>query len=238
MKNSTGNKKILLSLTTTEGSNWREKIEEIKLYNLTEISLFLTNLAVEDRQELYKRLEETPLRSVPHVHLRGDMTLAEVDYLVERYDVKVFNIHSATSQYPLVDNFSKYAKRIYVENSIVVPTADELAFYGGFCLDVSHWEDYIFQCGSDYDVKKDVIMKILEKFPVGCAHISAVNHPKEDPHLPGNVICSDHWLKDLSEVNYIKKYLQYLPDIISIELENSFKEQLEVKKYLEGIINV
>jgi hypothetical protein len=35
----------------------------------------------------------------------------------------------------------------------------------------------------------------------------------------------------------LKKYVEYLPDILGIELENSFKEQLEIKKYLEKIVN-
>ncbi len=33
------------------------------------------------------------------------------------------------------------------------------------------------------------------------------------------------------------EYVSYLPKYVSIELENSFKDQLEVIKYLEEIIN-
>ena len=47
---------------------------------------------------------------------------------------------------------------------------------------------------------------------------------------------SSHLLKDYHELDYIKKYKKFLPDLISIELENSFKELLEIKKYLEKII--
>lgn len=39
-------------------------------------------------------------------------------------------------------------------------------------------------------------------------------------------------------MDYVKKYKKYLSDIISIELENSFKEQLKVKQYLEKILEI
>ena len=43
---------------------------------------------------------------------------------------------------------------------------------------------------------------------------------------------------DLSELDYVKKYVKYLSPICAIELENSFKQQLEAKKYIENIIRL
>jgi len=43
-----------------------------------------------------------------------------------------------------------------------------------------------------------------------------------------------HELKDL---DYMKNYEEFWPPIISLELENTFEEQLKAKEYLEKIIN-
>ncbi|HAV11803.1 MAG TPA: hypothetical protein DCX32_04675 [Candidatus Moranbacteria bacterium] len=48
-----------------------------------------------------------------------------------------------------------------------------------------------------------------------------------------------HYLKKNKEIDYLKKYRNYLPEYISLELENGFERQLEVKKYLEEkILNI
>ncbi|MDZ4384981.1 MAG: hypothetical protein U0944_01030, partial [Candidatus Moranbacteria bacterium] len=85
-------RQILLGLTTTLGSDWRMKAEEIDRLGIKELALFLTCLGSEDRRELYGLLENTSLESIPHVHLRDDMELWELDYLVEKYHTQVFNI--------------------------------------------------------------------------------------------------------------------------------------------------
>ena len=48
---------------------------------------------------------------------------------------------------------------------------------------------------------------------------------------------SHHYSYRMADLDYMKKFVKYLPDYISIELQNSFKEQIEIKKYLESIIN-
>ena len=48
---------------------------------------------------------------------------------------------------------------------------------------------------------------------------------------------SYHMLGELSELDYVKKYVQYLPRYLSIELENSFREQIKIREYLEKIVN-
>lgn len=34
----------------------------------------------------------------------------------------------------------------------------------------------------------------------------------------------------------MKNFIQYVPELVNIELENSFEEQLKAKKYLEDLI--
>jgi hypothetical protein len=228
-------KKILLGLTTTSRSNWREKIKEIKFYNIQEIALFPTVLSPEERKKLYRLLEKSPIERISHVHLRNDMELWELDYFVEKYQTQVFNIHPEKSHPPFFD-YSKYASRIYIENVKEIPTIEELKKCGGLCLDLTHWEKFSQLKGKEYNEK---ILKLIGRFQIGCCHISAIrNISCKIPFFKKLVLKNHtHFLKKLSDLDYIQKYFDYLPEIISIELENSFREQLKVKEYLEKIIN-
>jgi hypothetical protein len=231
------NKKVLLGLTTTQRSSWKKKAEEIKKYNIKEISLFLTGIEKKERQELYELLKEIRGLDIFHVHLRGDMERDELDYLAGKYSVKAFNIHPEKNKYSHPYYIEKYADIVYVENVETAPTETELKKYGGLCIDFSHWEDYTLQKNEKYAKEME---KLLLKYKIGCCHVSGVTekpHVNEDKTIQGIDEYSTHLIKNLSEVDYIKKYKNYLPDIISIELENSFKEQLGVKKYLENLVS-
>lgn len=226
-------KKILLGLTTTSRSDWREKIKETELYNIKEIALFPTVLLPEERKKLYQLLEKSPVEKITLVHLRSDMEIWELDYLTERYKTEVFNIHPI-KKHPLKHDYSKYANKIYIENLTELPRIPNLKKFAGLCLDFSHWEDKASTIvGYDKEIRS-----LIKKFKIGCCHISVTkSYLQKDPGRLGKFEYSSHWLDDLSELNYIKKYLVFLPEIISIELENSFVEQLKAKKYLEKMIN-
>jgi hypothetical protein len=45
-------------------------------------------------------------------------------------------------------------------------------------------------------------------------------------------------MMSLDELDYVCNYRKFLPQYISIELENSLERQLEAKKYLEEILNI
>lgn len=237
-----GSKKILVSLTTLSNiseknlnSGWKSKIEEIRENKLKETALFLTGLGSEDeRKELYNALENTSVRSIPHVHLRTDIKLRELDYLFQKYNVKAFNLHSIVD-WPLKYDYGKYASMIFLENGWSIPNEDELKKFGGLCVDFAHWEAKRLEKDQEYCSEMD---KIIEKHKIGCAHISAIKNEPTPMVVNRNILEFDsHELANLKELDYIKKYKKYLPDVISIELENSIEEQLEAKKYLEKIIN-
>ncbi len=225
--------KVLIGLTTI--TNWRGKTEEIFRYGIKEASLFPTFLKTKEREELYKILEKSPIKRIPHVHLRGDMELEELEYLIKRYHTKVFNIHADGGEYPYKLDYSKYIKMIYVENSDKVPSWKELKEYRGVCIDFSHWENGVLKNDRQYfDFEEKV-----KKFKIGCCHISAIKKEltKElDVEIKRRMSYSSHLLKDYHELDYIKKYKKFLPRFISIELENPLREQLKIKKYLEKII--
>ncbi|PIS15077.1 hypothetical protein COT63_01865 [Candidatus Shapirobacteria bacterium CG09_land_8_20_14_0_10_38_17] len=224
-------KKILVTITTTD-SSWRQKIEEIDKLNIKEAALFLTGLNFEERKECYSKLKKTGLKKIPFVHLRSDMTLKEIEFLIKNYQTKAFNIHSE-KEFPLKYNLSSYSKQIYLENSGFPLTEEEIKKWVGVCLDLSHLEDDRNLNSSRY--KK--YLKLLEKYPIGANHISAVRK-KVFNHPQFGLVKSAHFLKTLNELDYLKNFPKdFFAPLIAIELENSLKEQLKIKEYLETFIS-
>lgn len=232
-------RKILVSVTTLTPGLWEKKIKEIDRLKIKEIALFLTVTNYRERQLIYRQLEKTSLKQIPFVHLRSDMKTSEIEYLITRFKTKAFNVHPTAEGINFIKKNKKYSKIIFIENILL----DEyflqgLKKAGGICLDVSHWEDYGFKqkLSSFRDFKK-----YLNKYKIGCCHISGMKNKafyfyiEETGKKVKNY--SSHKLADIKELDYIKKYKKYLRGYIAIELENSLVEQLEIKKYLEKIIN-
>lgn len=225
--------KVLPTITTMppvgDSNTWQEKIEETKELELGEASLFLTGLDHRQRQEFYKRLEKTPLNRAPHVHLRNDMTPEELDYLNSKWGTEIFNTHP-TRERPLLYNWEKYFSRIYIENTKFIPAKEELQEFGGLCLDFAHWENAVLMGYSNYESLKD----LAREFFIGCSHLSPIK-----PATEKNLENSDyhaHYMEEVSEFDYLKKYEEYLPKINSIEVKNSLRDQLQIKKYVEDNI--
>jgi hypothetical protein len=240
MKSSMGNRKILLGLTTTEGSDWRAKTQEIDELGIKEVALFPTCLEPDERQELYSLLEKTGLERIPHVHLRGEDTSDdELEYLFERYKTQVFNIHPTIEAYEFLARSTKFQKIIYIENlyhGVCIEQFSEEMFQkykvSGVCLDTAHLRSEKLLFPENY--KKHV--KLIEKYPIRCNHISGI--VKKSFIWRGLKVFDTHMLTDLFELDYLKDFpKKYFSDFISVELENSLKEQLEAKKYIENIIN-
>lgn len=231
-------KNILLGLTTTEKSNWRDKIKEISGFNIKEIALLPTMLDVNQRKELYRLLEASPIQSIPYVHLRDDMKQTELDYLVAKFKTKIFSIHANESGYQTLNTLPKYASMIYVENSpsdklnkFFTKTKFEEHKVAGVCLDLSHLENVRQNNKQQY--KKN--QALLNHYPIICNHVSAIStniflklfHKQVDSHE----------LKNLTELDYLRKFPEnYFGKYIIIELENSLQEQLEIQKHLNNML--
>jgi len=231
-------KKILLGLTTTAGSDWRDKVEEIKELNLTELALFPTFLNPQERQELYGLLEQTPLVSLPYVHLRDDFSDAELDLLINRYKTKVFSCHSNGAGYALLNRLPKYNSLIYVENPA---NAKEMPGFSaanftqyqvtGLCLDLSHLA--VSQL-TDKKLAAEVAV-VMKRWPLGVNHISGFSSNAVMRFF--HSAKANHHLNSLTELDYLKDLpASYFAKYICLELENSFLEQNEVKQYLDLIL--
>ncbi len=223
------NRKIYPSITTTEPI-WKNQIKELKELGLKEFCLFLTCLDKKKREALYKILGELKIEKIPLIHIKEDMELGELDYLVKKYKPEAFNIHSQR-QYPFNPSQAKYKDIIFIENSVVSLEEEELRAFAGVCLDLSHLEEARLLNPSLYQN----YVEILKKFPCGCNHISAI---KESPFKKdGELKYSCHYLAKLSELDYLKRFpREYFSSIIALELENTISQQLKARDYIIDLL--
>jgi len=215
--------KIYPTLTSTEKGNIDKYVKEINSLKIKEICLFLTGLEKTERKELYRKLEETCLEKIPFVHLRSDMNSEELKYLIGKYKTKIFNIHSE-KQYPLENDLSKYIKQIYIENIFSELDEKEIQKFAGICIDFSHLEKMRLISPDIYNHN----LEIINKYPFGCAHISAFKS-LDNP-------VTNHFAEQKSDFDYLKRYKPLFPEICAIELENSISDQLSFIDYIYSII--
>lgn len=229
--------RILPTITTISKAKWVDKIDEINRFKLDEIAVFPTCLDAGERKRLYGMLERSSVKRIPYVHLRSDMDIPEMEYLMRKFNTQVFNVHTSR-EFPFEHNYSKYAHLIYMENIYYPLDEGEIKKFAGICVDFSHLEnDRIL-----YKDKYEHNVSLLEKYKIGCNHLSAIK--KETSVDDGSkydrlsIRYDSHELGDLSELDYLKNYpRRYFSDFVAIELENSIEEQLKVKKYLEKLIS-
>ena len=222
-------RKIFPSITTL--SDWQGKIKEVRELGLTEVCLFLTGLDETTRKSLYSALKETKIAKIPLIHLRTDMELWELDYLMKNYEIRAFNIHMQI-EFPLIYDYSKYKDIIYLENIYNVFDENELKEFAGICLDFSHLENERILNKEKFDK----FVRIIGKYPIGANHIALIKKSKHTDET-GETRYDAHTMENLSELDYLENYpLNYFSPILALELENSIKEQLLAKDYIAGII--
>lgn len=223
------NVKIFPAITTLKGSDWREKINEINQLKLSEIALFLTCVDAKTRRALYQCLKKSTIKQIPFVHLRSDMELWELDYLIQNYRTQIFNAHSQT-EFPFKYDLSKYQKMIFIENTYTAYNAKEIKQWGGACLDFSHLEN-------DRILRPEIYKQniaVLKKYPPGCNHVASIKkQARVNLAVSDQRRYDDHHLENLTQLDYLTRFpREFFSPFMAIELINSIKEQLSVKKYL------
>ncbi len=225
------NRKIFPSITTITNSNWKKKVKEVQNLGLKEVCLFPTCLDTEERKEFYQLLKKTKIEKAPLVHIRGDMKVEELDYLVKNYKTEAFNIHSKHEN-PIFHNYQKYKNIIYIEPIFNLLDEEEIKNYAGVCLDLSHLENNRLLHREIY--KNNI--EIIEKYPCGCNHIGSI---KKEPFMDrdNRIKHNSHYLEDLSEFDYLKRYpASYFSPIMAIEIESTIGEQLKYKDYIVDLL--
>lgn len=219
--------KILPGITTTKLSDWRAKIKEIKDLGIKEAALFLTCLDEKTREEFFSLIEKSGLEKAPHIHIKDGMSEKELRYLKERFKTQAFNIHPSNTKHAFHIVSIEFDKMIFVENIGEVPSEEELKKYAGLCLDFAHWENAkLIDCETykNFD-------QLVARYPIGCAHISGIRREKKNNEVWESY--DDHWIEESSQLDYLKNYRAYFPSLMSLEMENSIKEQLVFKQYIE-----
>ncbi|MFA5124416.1 MAG: hypothetical protein WC473_01130 [Patescibacteria group bacterium] len=223
---------ILPSITTTSHADWRQMISDCTSLGVQEVALFLSALPAKEHEKVFEALKQSSVKSIPFVHLRSDMPPEEVDYLIDNYGTKMFNIHSQ-KQFPLKYDLSRFRSMIYLENTNS-PIADEISEWAGLCLDVSHHENKRLLGLPLYRE----IVELLKKYPVGCWHLNAIK-PESIVKIEDDDYGYDrHSFKNLSEFDYCVRYQEYLPQFIALELENTVAEQLKAKEYVAKLLKL
>lgn len=229
---------ILPGLTSTKQERIPEFIRNLRRSDVRLIALFPTCLDVAERWSLYHELEEIPGLGIPHVHLRSDCGLDELEYLSGRFGTMAFNIHPRASSHPFGTLPVEYASRIFIENVERPPEDEELATDdglapGGLCPDFSHFENARLHGLSAY---VETFEQQLDRFAVGCCHMSAIRVGVPN-HWAG--MWDHHEYAVLDDLSYLARYRNRLPrEWASLELENSFGQQLGAKEYLEDLFRL
>lgn len=224
--------KILISITTTN-KDYLKNIKDLKKFKIKEVALFFTLYATKTvRQKIYKELLKSSINSIPAVHLRNDMKLDEIEYLIRTFKTKIFNTHPK-GFYELKDQetLKKYKKQIYIENLEIISIKEEIKNFAGICLDTSHLHDAYLKKRESY---KETI-KLLKTHKCGFAHISAIKKAYISPYSK-QLAYSDHFFNNLNEFDYLKKYKKYLPKYLALEIENDISDQLRAKKYIQKLL--
>ena len=227
---------ILPGLTSTKKDRIPAFIEALARSSERRIALFPTCLSKAERGELYRELAAIRGLRIPHVHVRSDCDDAELAYLSESFGTEVFNIHPRASTHPFGRLLGAFAPRFFVEN-VDVPIEDaELEGNaceapGGICPDFSHLENARLMGRGAY---VEATLRQLTRFKIGCCHLSAVRFGVPN-RWAGE--WDHHEFGALSDLDYLAPYRSFLPrDWASMELENSFEEQLEARAHLEELL--
>lgn len=219
--------KIYPSITTTKG-DWRDRIKEAKDLNITEIGFFPTCLKKSEREEAYQLLIKSGIKKIPFIHIRTDMDVLEIEYLIKQFKTEAFNIHTINA-HQLEHDLSRFKSIIYVENQLHKFADNELEQWAGICLDTSHLENNRLKKMELYDY----FMDLISSHPCGCAHVNAILNPSSGVS-PSHY--DYHYFNELSDFDYLRKYRSLLPNIVALELENPLSEQIKAKSYIEAIM--
>lgn len=207
--------------------DWRSFVSDASELGLAEVCLFITGLEKNGREELYGLLEKTKIKRIPLVHLRSDMAADEIEYLIKRFGAQVFNTHMERIN-PLEHDLSQFKDKIFIENHPLPFDEQELQRWAGICWDAAHLEACRIKAPDVYRQN----IEMMERFPIGCAHLSAIREK-----MPAGVRPDWHTLFDLADMDYLKKYpAKFFPKVMALELTNPLSRQLEICAYVRKLL--
>lgn len=224
--------KVLVSITTTN-KDYLKNIKDLQKFKIKEIALFFTLYATKKvREKIYKELIKYNIKSVPVVHLRSDMKLEEIEYLIKTFKTKMFNTHpKGFFEIKNKEVLRKYKKQIYIENLEIISIKEEIKNFAGICLDTAHLHDACLKKQQSY---KETI-ELLKTCKCGFAHIGAIKKGYISQYSH-KLEYGDHFFNNLSEFNYLKQYKKYLAKYLALEINNNIEEQTRAKIYVQKLL--
>jgi len=214
---------IYISITG-EKSDWQEKLKDINELKIAEVAVFLERFKKVERDVFYPFLLKSCIKKVPLVHIREDVTKEEIKFFIDNYKTQHFNIHE--EHFNILDRWKGYLDKLYLEmdyNSEISKNV-RVKEIGGFCIDLAHFKSAIAQ-GSE-EAYYAFLRKNKIKF--ACNHLNGYDPDKRE---------DIHTIKDLKDFDYLTTLPKYVfSDIIALEVDNSIKEQLKFKEYLDKLL--
>ena len=216
--------KILLSITGTESFDWADKLKEINARKIDEVAVFLESFDKKERDNFYRLLLKSTVKTVPFVHLRDDVTKEEIKFFIDRFKTKYFNIHE--DHFKKLNQWQGYWDKLYLEMDFNDEVAKDVKVrkIGGFCVDLAHLKAAI---GRGTEEASYIFLRKNEA-EISCNHLNGYD-PLEMKDI--------HLVKDLSAFDFLITLPKYaFGKIIALEVYNSIEEQIKFKEYLSRLL--
>lgn len=226
-------KKILINISISPKSSWREDIARLSDLGINEIALFIETSTLNQRKEVYQVLEKYHIQSIPYVQLSSNFEEGEMDYLVTTHNTSVFGLYLDNSSLNFISSLVNFTALVAPENpsedrfaSLFTDETLSRANVNGICLDIATLEYKRL-----YNKKKyQLAIHTLDHHRLLATQVGPVaeNLFKRILHI------NSRHLTTLSDLHYLKNVPQtYIADLVVLDVKNTIEEQIEIKSYLE-----
>lgn len=216
--------KILLSITGKESFDWANKLKEINAKKIDEAAVFLESFDKKERDNFYRLLLKSTVKTVPFVHLRDDVTKEEIKFFIDKFKTEYFNIHE--EHFKKLDQWQGYWKKLYLEMDFNDQISKDVKVrrIGGFCIDLAHLKAAIARGAEEAAY---IFFKKTQS-EIACNHLNGYDpSAMEDMHL----------VKDLSAFDYLTTLPKYaFGKIIALEVDNSIGEQIKFREHISRLL--
>lgn len=216
--------KILLSITGTKSFDWARKLKEISARKIDEVAVFLESFDKKERDNFYRLLLKSTVKSVPFVHLKDDVSKEEMKFFIDRLKTKYFNIHE--DHFKVLFQWQGYWDKLYLEMNYDDKIAKDVKVrkIGGFCVDLAHLKSAI----SRGTKEASYLFFKKSQSEIACNHLNGYDPLK---------MKDTHFVKDLSAFDYLTTLPKYaFGKIIALEVYNSIEEQIKFREYVNRLL--
>ncbi len=245
-------REIYPCLTSYDKNILCDNIAQARELGVKSVCYFPTMLASCVERLFFRNLiDESGIETMPMVHLRGDMSKSEIDYLHKRYSVRAFVARRKDVKDLGEGILKEYGNMIFIENGRETFAPSELLEYGGLCLDFTR----LYELGllgfhspknpRRKEDKKSYVRLVKQlnsrMFKIGSSIIKFV---RKSAHRDGfgtwhyaSYCVQENKEMNLSEFDYIRAYAKLMPKINSLEIEAPLAIQLQAIDYIKSLLD-